>query len=125
MKMKKKNCPNCGQPITGEKCEYCGTVFIDWAVIDMNTPVFIKFRYNGKIMRARCIMSGLDLRYNSPSTEYCYCDNQIYTRCMEPEVLQEIDIHLYAEPFEVKGMKCNYMIIDENEVDQEGLKEII
>ena len=21
------NCPNCGAPITGDKCEYCGTVF--------------------------------------------------------------------------------------------------
>lgn len=21
------NCPNCGAPITGPKCEYCGTVF--------------------------------------------------------------------------------------------------
>lgn len=24
---KMTNCPNCGAPITGEKCEYCGTVF--------------------------------------------------------------------------------------------------
>ena len=23
------NCPNCGAPITGGKCEYCGTVFRD------------------------------------------------------------------------------------------------
>lgn len=23
------NCPNCGAPITGSKCEYCGTVFKD------------------------------------------------------------------------------------------------
>lgn len=23
------NCPNCGAPITGDKCEYCGTVFRD------------------------------------------------------------------------------------------------
>lgn len=23
------NCPNCGAPITGPKCEYCGTVFWD------------------------------------------------------------------------------------------------
>lgn len=23
------NCPNCGAPITGDKCEYCGTVFMD------------------------------------------------------------------------------------------------
>lgn len=21
------NCPNCGAPITGSKCEYCGTIF--------------------------------------------------------------------------------------------------
>lgn len=21
------NCPNCGAPITGPKCEYCGTIF--------------------------------------------------------------------------------------------------
>lgn len=21
------NCPNCGAPVTGNKCEYCGTVF--------------------------------------------------------------------------------------------------
>lgn len=21
------NCPNCGAPITGRRCEYCGTVF--------------------------------------------------------------------------------------------------
>lgn len=23
------NCPNCGAPITGSRCEYCGTVFAD------------------------------------------------------------------------------------------------
>ena len=23
----KTNCPNCGAPITGDKCEYCGTSF--------------------------------------------------------------------------------------------------
>jgi hypothetical protein len=25
--MKETNCPNCGAPIVGSKCEYCGTVF--------------------------------------------------------------------------------------------------
>lgn len=24
---KRTNCPNCGAPITGMKCEYCGTDF--------------------------------------------------------------------------------------------------
>lgn len=23
------NCPNCGAPIVGNKCEYCGTIFKD------------------------------------------------------------------------------------------------
>lgn len=23
------NCPNCGAPITGDSCEYCGTVFVE------------------------------------------------------------------------------------------------
>lgn len=27
----KSNCPNCGAPITGNKCEYCGTVFYDFS----------------------------------------------------------------------------------------------
>ena len=27
--MNKTNCPNCGAPITGPKCEYCDTIFID------------------------------------------------------------------------------------------------
>ena len=26
------NCPNCGAPITGERCEYCGSVL--YVVID-------------------------------------------------------------------------------------------
>ena len=25
--MKDYNCPNCGAPINGDVCEYCGTVF--------------------------------------------------------------------------------------------------
>ena len=25
------NCPNCGAPVTGRRCEYCGTVFrLNW-----------------------------------------------------------------------------------------------
>lgn len=24
-----KNCPNCGAPIIGNSCEYCGTIFVD------------------------------------------------------------------------------------------------
>ena len=35
----KLNCPNCGAPIEGEICQYCGTVFVDMAVIDTKKPL--------------------------------------------------------------------------------------
>lgn len=28
MEIKKTNCPNCGAPIKGGRCEYCGTKFV-------------------------------------------------------------------------------------------------
>ena len=35
--MSNTNCPNCGAPITGPECEYCGTKFdikvIDWDIL--------------------------------------------------------------------------------------------
>lgn len=30
------NCPNCGAPITGRNCEYCGTVFYALKQFDHN-----------------------------------------------------------------------------------------
>ena len=32
------NCPNCGAPITGPRCEYCGTVFERPKVVYYNIP---------------------------------------------------------------------------------------
>ena len=38
------NCPNCGAPITSEKCEYCGTLFYDFANIERDKPCYIRMR---------------------------------------------------------------------------------
>jgi len=35
------NCPNCGAPIDGHKCKYCGTVIFDFAQIKMGEPCWI------------------------------------------------------------------------------------
>ena len=42
--MKEFNCPNCAAPITGDTCQYCGAVFLDFAAIQINKPSYIKFR---------------------------------------------------------------------------------
>lgn len=44
------NCPNCGAPITAEKCEYCGTVFYDFFALDVGKISYMKIRYNDKII---------------------------------------------------------------------------
>jgi methionyl-tRNA synthetase len=36
----KTNCPNCGAIITGEKCQYCGTIFD--VVTELDTGKYIK-----------------------------------------------------------------------------------
>lgn len=44
------NCPNCGAPITGRQCEYCGTVFKQ----DFPHDTFIVERPGARVLRARC-----------------------------------------------------------------------
>lgn len=116
------NCPNCGMPIAGEKCEYCGTVFIDWAVIDTNTPVYIKFRRGNRILRAKCVASSFEFNQTSEGASF-YADNKL---CLTTPVQKaSINIHLDFIPTDVKGKECLYMIIDEDEVSQDALKEVI
>ena len=40
--MTKHNCPNCGAPRTGSKCEYCGTVFFDFTEINLGKRINIQ-----------------------------------------------------------------------------------
>lgn len=125
--MKQKNCPNCGMPITGEKCEYCGTVFIDWAIIDSNKPFYIKFRHDGMITRAKCMVKSFDVNAHSEACNI-YADNEVYARIM-PETSMTIDVSMDVIPEKIFGRKALLIKIDETQVDpntiQDTLKEII
>lgn len=54
---KELNCPNCGAPIAADKCPYCGTVFWDFASIDMKALNYIKIKYNGKVYACRAYLT--------------------------------------------------------------------
>lgn len=71
------NCPNCGAPVTGEKCQYCGTVFYDWAGIDSNKPFYIKMKLNNKLVMFKAVMSSLDIEIKSNEDNAYYCNNII------------------------------------------------
>ncbi len=53
--MEKINCPNCGAPITGDKCEYCGTMFYDFANMEFGEVGYFRMKIldNLFIFRAR------------------------------------------------------------------------
>lgn len=46
--MSKFNCPNCGAPISGDRCEYCGTQFIDCTTLRPDKAFYLKYSPDGK-----------------------------------------------------------------------------
>ena len=115
MKKVQTNCRNCGAVIKTDKCQYCGTVLIDWAVIDMNDPFYLKFKWGNKIVRAKCILNSFRQEFNEPSV--LYADDGMYMPIRHRS--SEINISLIVIP--VDGIE--YVVIDEDVVDPDDLKE--
>ena len=59
----KLNCPNCGAPIESTQCPYCGTVFYDFSVIDVEKPSYIRLKYKDNVMIFRAKMIRSDLTF--------------------------------------------------------------
>ena len=50
---KMTNCPNCGAPLHGTKCDYCGTTFLDLIDIEPGEVCSVRLRYMGHEMTAQ------------------------------------------------------------------------
>ena len=63
---KTTNCPNCGAPIEGDKCPYCGTEVIDLCCLDTDKPFYVKLRNNGQIIKFKAMTReiNIDSRYD-------------------------------------------------------------
>lgn len=68
----KINCPNCGAPIESEKCQYCGSIFIDFGTIETDIPFFLKIRHNDKTYIYKVKLNSIDVEQNG---SVFYCDN--------------------------------------------------
>ena len=58
---KTTNCPNCGAPIEGDKCSYCGTEIIDLCCLDTDKPFYVKLRNNGQIVKFKAMTRGINI----------------------------------------------------------------
>lgn len=85
------NCPNCGAPIDGEKCQYCGTVFYDFAAIDMDKPSYIKMRINGKLLMFKAILTNVEIKQEANTTDYAYGR---FIRCAMPDMTVSAEFHV-------------------------------
>lgn len=62
----KTNCPNCGAPISGIICEYCGTQFFDLADIELYKYGFLRMKIGNSIMlcEAMPVNMAIEHKYN-------------------------------------------------------------
>lgn len=59
------NCPNCGAPIRGIECQYCGTMFYDFASIRDDRPSYIRIKNNDNYIVCRAVMDSANFYMQS------------------------------------------------------------
>lgn len=96
--MKEFNCPNCAAPITGDTCQYCGAVFLDFAAIQINKPSYIKFRVDDEdvsnIYLMKLIVDELAFNMNSNIIDSIGYKNRLLARINNKTL--EVNLHGYA-----------------------------
>lgn len=58
------NCPNCGAPISGITCEYCGTQFFDLADLELDKPGFLRIKIKDKLTLCKVVPTSVAVDYS-------------------------------------------------------------
>lgn len=72
---KQTNCPNCGAPITGSCCDYCGTHLEDILRLASGRPVEITFEIGGKEYTVNFHLDSMSVHYE-PEVTTLYADGR-------------------------------------------------
>lgn len=71
------HCPGCGAPVSSDRCEYCGSYFVDYGCMDADQPFWIKIKKDGLIyMFPVCLTES---RVLIEEAEVIYRDNTPYS----------------------------------------------
>lgn len=120
------NCPNCGAPITKDYCPYCGSVFLDWASFDVNSPTFVKIKDQfGRYRLMKLSIMSLTEHMSYDDT-HLYSDNEICYTIRSPEYRFEVEFQ--ALPFRhYLNPKQDTMqiLIDPEVADPEVIKDVL
>lgn len=61
----KLNCPNCGAPIIGVKCDYCGTLFYDFANMELNKANYLRMKIENNLWIFKAVPTEIELEHTS------------------------------------------------------------
>ena len=98
----KLNCPNCGAPITGEKCEYCGTLFYDFASIELYKPSYIRIKYNGKLIIFKALPTCINMTQEYPSMRCLETSSTLkYSQLNYPSMKMNVEFQAMPDENEI------------------------
>lgn len=71
------NCPNCGAPITGVQCEYCGTVFYDFTTMEVGKTQHVRVKIKDELFIFNAAIETFDVEISNHA-EILYADGAPY-----------------------------------------------
>ena len=88
-----KTCPNCGAPIQGFTCQYCGAQYYDFADISFEAPIFIRARPNcsDQVLTFKAILTRLELQASTDEMTL-YADADVISRIVQPKESLHIEL---------------------------------
>lgn len=120
------NCPNCGAPITADRCIYCGTTFIDWTAVDMEKANYIKIKHDGHIALVKAYVRGTNMRLEFP--QMTPWERITYYHVKAPDAMF-IDATLECVPYKPVGYgdagEVWYIDIDSSKADLQEAGELL
>ena len=98
------NCKNCGAPIEGGKCQYCGTEFEACLDMAIGKVVNVSFEHDGRTVEFRMRVSGLELDH-TPEVVDLYEWGGTTSHVMRTDRYQAA-ISGSVVPYESHGSRC-------------------
>lgn len=90
------NCPNCGMPIASTQCEYCGTLFYDFATLDFDKPTYVRINRAGEVLTMKARVRELTARVETNDCTY-YCNDNPYTILRQPEMTLDFSMVCFPD----------------------------
>lgn len=89
------NCPNCGAVVTGATCEYCGTVFYDFANMELYEAGYLRLKIGDVLNIFKAMPISISFE-NVAQTAMLYADDNPLEMLSTPKY--EVNIRLRILP---------------------------